>query len=152
MPKLKTLLFTAAVVVIPFMLSACGPDLETPEGAAEALFDAYRSVDEEAAQEVVCETYQDYDIINEDGYDEIQFSSDLDFEVKDVPEQNRIEGVDGDQKLIRAYGSMRLQYEINEIETDQRFRSQGDEPLVEFIVIKEGDEWRVCDDSAFLLQ
>lgn len=154
MPKLKTLLFTAAVLVIPFLLSACGPDLETPEGAAEALFDAYQSVDEEATQEVVCETYKNYDIIREDGYEEIQFSSDLDFEVREVSEQERIEDVDGDQKLIRAYGSVRLQRirEVDDIEEDIRLRSQGDEPLFEFIVVKEGDEWRVCDDAAFFLQ
>lgn len=138
--KKRTFYFVFSVLVLSFVLSACGPDLDEPAGVTEAFFNAYEDKDTDKLKDLVCEDYQDdipdFEDIEDDEDVEVRFNFDLQFE-----EDER----DSDFATVKIYGSLKTYTATDEGELEIKQRSRGDKELAVIDLRREDGDWKVCD-------
>lgn len=147
MKSVKLTWVALAVLLVPALLTACdSADLGTPEGAAEAFFDAYENEDEDAAKEALCERHHEELVMPDDlegvlsDLDEVEFDFDLQFHESDEDIENG--------KLVEAYGRVRLRFVNDDRDVEFKQHSRDDAPLFVVTVVEDGDDWQVCDVDA----
>lgn len=130
------------VVLLAFVLSACGASLSSPEGAAAYLYSALENEDKDKVKDALCEDMQDRAdrLIMKEG-DGLEVKLDLNFQyvVKDKKDKSAV---------VRVYGRAVMRLTTKDYDVEYKFSSRTDKPLLELTMVKEGDDWKVCSDPS----
>lgn len=130
------------VVLLAFVLSACGASLSSPEGAAAYLYTALENEDKDKVKEALCEDMQgraDQLIISDADGLEAKFDLNFQYVVKDKKDKSAV---------VRVYGRAVMRLTTKDYNVEYKFSSRTDKPLLELTMVKEGDDWKVCSDPS----
>lgn len=138
---MKQISMMAIALLAVIGLGACSPGFSSPDAATESFFNAFEAQDEDAIQDAVCEQLQDRPwVLDTDDNDEtnVEFNFDLRYFVDD----------EGDNTAtVDVFGTTRFRVEDANEDFDFRRHSKDEEPLFRVQLEKDGDDWKVCDDS-----
>ena len=143
-PKLALLIL--ALLLLPFVLGACGGvSLGSPESAAESFYRAIENKNEDDLKDSICSEFADSydDTIESFDDDEIEASYDFDLEFAENEDESN-----DDEAVVEVYGRMSLRAVNDDTDAEIKLGSRNDAPLLEIRLIKDGDDWKVCDRDA----
>jgi hypothetical protein len=143
--NLKRSTLILALLLLPLILGACGGvSLGSPESAAESFYKAVENKNEDNLKDSLCSDLEDTfsDVIatfdNEDTDIDYEFS--LEFAEK--------EDDNDDEAVVAVYGRVRLREVTDNRDVEYKLGSRNDAPLAEIRLVKDGDDWKVCDPTA----
>lgn len=125
------------VVLLAFVLSACGASLSSPEGAAAYLYNAMENGDKDKVKEALCDEQKDaVDTLFEAGEGaEITY----DFSFQYVTDDKK-----DDTAIVKVYGHASIRRVTDDVDNESKTASRSDKPLIELLLVKDGDDWKVC--------
>ncbi len=141
----KNLSILSIALLALIALSACSPGFGSPDAAADSFFTAFEAQDEDALNDALCE---DLDasrfLLDVDEDDELEL--DFNFDLKFVTDEEN-----DDSAIVHAFGTTRYRAESDIEDLEVRRHSKDDTELFALVMTKEGDDWKVCDDT-FIFQ
>ncbi len=125
------------IVLLAMLLSACDSvDLGSPESAAESFYDALEDYDRDRVKEAMCADAHDFANLLTLPVEEIEYDFQIDF----------VEEKEDDSTFVAIFGHMNTRLTSDERDTELKFSSRGDHPLLRVRLVKDGDDWKVCPE------
>ncbi|MCB9435821.1 MAG: hypothetical protein H6673_02375 [Anaerolineales bacterium] len=133
------------VVILAFVLSACGASLSSPEGAAAYLYNAMENGDKDKVKEALCDEQKDFaDTVFEAG-EGSEITYDFNFQyVTDDKKDN--------SATVKVYGHATIRQVTDDVDRELKSASRSDKPLIELSLVKDGDDWKVCSSPLAIAQ
>lgn len=143
-PKLGLLILV--LLLLPFVLGACGGvDLGSPKSAAESFYRAIENKNEDDLKEVICDELEgafDSTIATFDDDNDIEIDYDFTLEFAEKEDDS-----DDDEAIVEVYGRVKVRFVDDDIDREVKMGSRNDAPLAEIRLVKDGDDWKVCDTN-----
>ena len=144
-PKLRILIL--ALLLLPLILGACGGvSLGSPESAAESFYRAIENKNEDDLKDSLCSDLEDAYATTIELFDNDDVETDYDFDLEFVEKDKDDDS--NDEAIVTVYGRVRVREVTDGRDTEFKLGSRNDSSLTEIRLVKDGDDWKVCDSSA----
>lgn len=127
------------VVLLAFVLSACGASLSSPEGAAAYLYNAMENGDKDKVKEALCDEQKDAADNLFDAGEGAEITYDFSFQYVTDDKKD-------DTAIVKVYGHASIRLITDDVDNESKTASRSDKPLIELSLVKDGDDWKVCSN------